>query len=149
MNDLASIRQVADHFGLPVSTLHYWERRGLVTPQRRAGQRYYSADQFYRVALIRLWRTTGQLSLNEIAAALDAPAESPDWRDTVTVRIAAIEAEMARLDSARAYLRGLLSCPREDALEHCEGFRARVGLPAGAPSESPVKATPIGSESAS
>ncbi|WP_030671376.1 MerR family transcriptional regulator [Streptomyces sp. NRRL B-1347] len=130
MNDLASIRQVADHFDLPVSTLHYWERRGLITPHRRSGQRYYSADQFYRVALIRLWRTTGQLSLNEIAAALAEHADTPGWRDTVASRIAAIEAEMARLDTARAYLRGLLACPREDALEHCEGFRARVALPA-------------------
>lgn len=37
---LTPIRDVADHFGLPLSTLHYWERRELVAPTRRAGQRW-------------------------------------------------------------------------------------------------------------
>ncbi|GAU70184.1 putative MerR family transcriptional regulator [Streptomyces sp. NBRC 110611] len=130
MNRLTSIRQVADHFGLPLSTLHYWERRGLVTPHRRFGQRHYDADQIYRIALIRLWRTTGQMSLDEIAAVLSGRADTPGWRDTVTARIAALEAQMAQLDIARGYLRGLLACPRGDAPEHCENFRAQVSLPA-------------------
>ncbi|MFJ2774582.1 MerR family transcriptional regulator [Streptomyces sp. NPDC087300] len=129
MDDLASIRQVADHFDLPVSTLHYWERRGLVTPRRRFGQRYYDADQIYRVALIRLWRTTGQMPLNEIIAVLAEPADTSDWRDTVTARIAAIEAQLTRLDTACGYLRELLACPHDAALEQCEGFRARIALP--------------------
>lgn len=130
MDDLAPIRRVADRFDLPVSTLHYWERRGLIAPHRRFGQRYYSTDQIYRIALIRLWRSTGQMSLNEIAAVLSEHADSTDWRDTVTDRIAAIEAQMTQLAAARSYLRGLLSCPHDDALEHCEGFRAQVALPA-------------------
>ncbi|MEU2870607.1 MerR family transcriptional regulator [Streptomyces olivoreticuli] len=130
MDDLDSIRRVADHFNLPVSTLHYWERRGLITPHRRFGHRYYNTDQIYRIALIRLWRTTGQMSLNEIAAVLAEPADTPDWRDTVTARIAAIEAQLTQLDSARSYLRDLLSCPHDAALEHCEGFRAQITLPA-------------------
>ncbi|MEU7576497.1 MerR family transcriptional regulator [Streptomyces sp. NPDC041068] len=129
MDDLASIRRVADHFDLPVSTLHYWERRGLITPHRRFGQRHYDAAQLYRIALIRLWRTTGQMSLNEIVAVLADPADAPGWRGTVTARIAAIEAEMAELDAARGYLRDLLACPHEDAPEECEGFRAGVALP--------------------
>ncbi|MEU7134856.1 MerR family transcriptional regulator [Streptomyces sp. NPDC046261] len=129
MNDLASIRHVADHFGLPLSTLHYWERRGLITPHRRLGHRHYDADQIYRIALIRLWRATGQMSLDEIAAVLSEGADASGWRETVTARIAAIEAQLARLDTARGYLRGLLECRREDALERCEGFRAQVTLP--------------------
>ncbi|WP_253916780.1 MerR family transcriptional regulator [Streptomyces sp. MNP-20] len=133
MNGPASIRRVADHFDLPVSTLHYWERRGLLTPHRRSGQRHYSADQCYRIALIRLWRSTGRMSLDEIGALLAAHTETPHWRETVTARLAAVETELARLDAARAYLRGLLTCSREDALEHCEGFRALVPLPVDAP----------------
>ncbi|QEU89943.1 MerR family transcriptional regulator [Streptomyces kanamyceticus] len=130
MDDLASIRRVADHFDLPLSTLHYWERRGLITPQRRFSHRYYDTDQIYRIALIRLWRTTGQMSLNEIAEVLSGRAEAPDWRDTVTARLSAIEAQMAQLDTARGYLRELLTCPQGDALERCGGFRAQVALPA-------------------
>ncbi|MEU6034291.1 MerR family DNA-binding transcriptional regulator [Actinomadura sp. NPDC047616] len=39
MDDLIPIRDVADRFALPISTLHYWERRGLLAPRRRAGRR--------------------------------------------------------------------------------------------------------------
>ncbi|QLE70225.1 MerR family transcriptional regulator [Streptomyces rectiverticillatus] len=130
MNDLASIRQVADHFDLPISTLHYWERRGLITPYRHFGHRHYNADQIYRIALIRLWRATGQMSLDEIAAVLSERPDTSGWRETVTARIAAIEAQLTQLDTARSYLRGLLECRHDDALEHCEGFRAQVTLPA-------------------
>ncbi|MFF0745548.1 MerR family transcriptional regulator [Streptomyces sp. NPDC004111] len=136
MDDLVSIRCVADHFELPVSTLHYWERRGLLTPHRRSGRRYYDADQLYRIALIRLWRVTGQLSLDEIAGALSGVATrtpADDWRETVTARIAVIEDRLAQLDTARRYLRGLLDCPRDGALDRCEGFRAQVTLPAAEP----------------
>ncbi|MCM6773748.1 MerR family transcriptional regulator [Nocardia sp. CDC159] len=126
MPDLIPIRQVADHFALPISTLHYWERRGLITSSRRSGRRCYDRDQIYRIALIRLWRGTGQLPVEEIAAVLDAP----DWRDIVTARIAAIDTERARLDTARAYLRRLLDCPHDAGLEHCDGFRAMVDFPA-------------------
>ncbi|WP_324192707.1 MerR family transcriptional regulator [Nocardia transvalensis] len=129
MSDLTSIRQVADHFAIPVSTLHYWERCGFITPSRRSGRRYYDRDQIYRIALIRLWRATGQMSVDEIAAVLDARAATGDWREIVTSRIATIEARMAELDDARTYLRHLLECPRHDGLEQCEGFRAAVTLP--------------------
>lgn len=130
MEDLTSIRRVADHFDLPVSTLHYWERRGLITPRRRFGHRHYDADQIYRIALIRLWRATARMPIGEIAEILSGRADPPDWRATVAARISAVEAQMAQLDTARSYLRGLLACPSDDALEHCEGFRGRVALPA-------------------
>ncbi|MER8157697.1 MerR family transcriptional regulator [Streptomyces sp. NPDC094472] len=64
---LTPIRDVADHFGLPLSTLHSWERRELVAPTRRAGQRWYDTEQLYRVALIKLWRTTGLIGVEHIA----------------------------------------------------------------------------------
>ncbi|MFE0173685.1 MerR family transcriptional regulator [Streptomyces sp. NPDC059002] len=130
MDDLASIRQVADHFELPVSTLHYWERRGLITPRRRSGRRHYTADQIYRIALIQLWRTTGRMTLDEITEILAERTDTPDWRDTVTARIAAIESQITQLTTARGYLRDLLTCPHDAAPEHCEGFRARITLPA-------------------
>lgn len=126
VNDLASIRQVADHFAVPLSTLHYWERRGLLTPARRGGQRYYDRDQLYRIALIRLWRSTGHLSIDEIATILGDSTTLPDWRDIVTARITAIETTLTDLATARNYLRLLLACPHNHTLDHCEGFRAQV-----------------------
>lgn len=123
---LTPIRLVADHFGLAVSTLHYWERRGLITPYRRAGQRCYDIDQLYRIVLIKLWRTTGLLSLDDIAALL---ATEVGWRDAVAARLAEIEREQADLDAARVYLNHLLTCKHDEGLEQCPAFRDTVDIP--------------------
>ncbi|MFI5941754.1 MerR family transcriptional regulator [Streptomyces uncialis] len=128
-DDSVPIRKVADHFGLPLSTLHYWERRGLVTPHRRAGMRCYDTDQLYRIALIRLWRGTGTMSLDEIASLLAGPAADGLWRRTVVDRIAAIEAQRTRLGAAQTYLSHLLTCPHDEALDRCPGFRSRTPVP--------------------
>ncbi|MCP2163307.1 MerR family transcriptional regulator [Goodfellowiella coeruleoviolacea] len=121
-----SIREVADRFGLPISTLHYWERRNLIRPHRRSGRRYYSRNQVYRIALIQLWRDTGQLSLDEIATVLAGRTATHDWRDTVAARVEAIGAQITRLTTARTYLSHLLECPQDNALEQCPQFRATV-----------------------
>ncbi|MFC4949989.1 MerR family transcriptional regulator [Pseudonocardia sp. GCM10023141] len=130
MTDLVHIRAVAEHVGLPLSTLHYRERRGLLTPERRGDGRWYDTDQLYRVALIKTWRDTGQLGVEEIAGVL--AATGPAWRETVHARIAAIEEQRARLAAARGYLEHLLTCQHTAALEECPNFLATVGIP-GAP----------------
>ncbi|MEU1672273.1 MerR family transcriptional regulator [Streptomyces roseifaciens] len=145
MDDLTPIRDVADRFELPLSTLHYWERRGLVEPHRRSGRRYFDAEQVYRVALIKLWRETGLMSIEEIAGLLhrdatgtgvtddttgtgdtDDTSDCADWQETVHGRIAALDAHIARLNAARAYLGHLLTCAHGDDLEKCPDFRATV-----------------------
>ena len=136
---LTPIRLVADHFGLATSTLHYWERRGLITPYRRAGQRWYDSDQLYRIFLIKLWRTTGLLGLEEIAGLL---ATESGWQEAVTTRIAEIDRERATLDTARAYLEHLLTCKHTDGLERCPAFRAAVNLPGPPATRPPAGYTP-------
>ncbi|MFE0042463.1 helix-turn-helix domain-containing protein [Streptomyces albireticuli] len=127
---LTPIRDVADRFELPLSTLHYWERRGLVDPHRRSGRRYFDAEQIYRVALIKLWRETGLMSIEEIAGLLNRDASGTsggaDWQETVHGRITALDAHIARLNAARAYLGHLLTCAHGDDLEKCPDFRATV-----------------------
>ncbi|MEV0322530.1 MerR family transcriptional regulator [Streptomyces sp. NPDC050658] len=140
MEELTPIREVADRFGLPLSTLHYWERRGLVEPHRRSRQRYFDSEQLYRVALIKLWRETGQMSIEEIDALLrrghradrsGGDESGADWQKTVRRRIAELEAHIARLDAARSYLTRLLGCAHGDGLEECPALRATVpGSPA-------------------
>ncbi|MEU0938584.1 MULTISPECIES: MerR family transcriptional regulator [unclassified Embleya] len=127
---LVPVGNVADRFDLPISTLHYWERRGLVTPHRLAGRRYYDAEQLYRIALIRLWRDTGLMSLDEIAAVLAGRTATHTWRDTVTSRIAALDAQMQRLDTARGYLHYMLECTRDNPAADCLQFRKEVVVPA-------------------
>ncbi|MEU1945232.1 MerR family transcriptional regulator [Streptomyces sp. NPDC059474] len=123
---LTPIRDVADHFGLPLSTLHYWERRELIAPTRRAGQRWYDTEQLYRVALIKQWRTTGLIGVEHIAEML---TDGPDWREAVPELIAECERRRAELDEALDYLNRLRGCRYEGGPERCPGFRALVSLP--------------------
>ncbi len=131
MGGYTTIREVSEHFGLPLSTLHYWERRGLIAPERRARQRIYDTDQVYRIALINQWRRTGRLSIEEIAELLDADEH---WRDRVDRRIADVDAQLRELEQARAYLVHLSTCKHGPALERCPGFRREVSVPASAQS---------------
>ncbi|WP_378740134.1 MerR family transcriptional regulator [Nocardia brasiliensis] len=134
MPTLTPIATVVQHFGIPLSTLHYWERRGLIIAQRRGGRRCYDTDQLYRIDLIRQWQSTGLMSLDEIAVLLSAPsAASPDarWRALVHAQLTALEHRMAELDRARDYLHVLLTCPHRGELERCPNYRATVSLPGG------------------
>ncbi|WP_020667225.1 MerR family transcriptional regulator [Amycolatopsis nigrescens] len=120
-----SIGDTAARFQLAVSTLHYWERRGLIEPWRRGGRRYFDQEQLYRIALIRLWRDTASMSLDDIAAVL----AGRDWRRTVTARVAAIDTRITELGAAREYLSYLLNCTRDNPLTECERLRSEVRVP--------------------
>lgn len=123
---LLPIGAVARRFGLAVSTLHYWERRGVVHPTvRSSGRRLYGPDEIYRIALVTTWQETGLMSLDEIAAVLDGHSTS-DWKETVSSRIREIDAQLDRLTSARSYLRHMLDCPRDNPARDCPELRAEV-----------------------
>lgn len=123
-----SIAAVAGHFGVPISTLHFWERQGLLTPHRRSGRRYYSHEQMYRIALIHLWRSAADLGLADIAAVLDAGADN-DWRPVIRDRMVAIRAQQAELAKSYAYLEQLLGCRADGPADQCAVFRATVAAP--------------------
>ena len=127
MNSLTSIRQVADHFGIAISTLHYWERCGLIKPARRGSWRYYDETQVYRIALIHLWRQSGMMSIEQIAELLEV---SPRWEKVIEERVDAIDEQMERLARTREYLVHLSSCPHGPELEKCPEFRSRTEIPA-------------------
>ncbi|MCR6492951.1 redox-sensitive transcriptional activator SoxR [Cellulomonas sp. P24] len=74
--------QVAERSGVAVSTLHFYEREGLIHAHRTAGnQRRYAREVVRRVAFIRVSQRVG-IPLGEIR---DALATLPDNR-TPTVR---------------------------------------------------------------
>lgn len=129
MNVLVPIGDVAAYFDLPISTLHYWERRGLITTQRRSGRRCYDLEQRHRIALIRLWRDTGLLSLDDIATVFAGCATTHHWRETVTGRISAIEDRISQLGIARDYLTHILDCPSDNPATDCPELRAQVAGP--------------------
>ncbi|MFL6576447.1 MAG: MerR family transcriptional regulator, partial [Povalibacter sp.] len=87
MNEL-DIGEVARRAGIPVSTLRFYEEKGLVTPIGRRGlRRQYSGAVIERLALISIGRAAG-FSLEEIAAMF-----APDGRPRIDRKKLASKAE--------------------------------------------------------
>jgi MerR family copper efflux transcriptional regulator len=121
---LTGIGEAAARFGLPVSTLRYWEERGLVSPPRRHGTwRRYGAEELHRIGLIQLWRDAGMLSLDEIAAVLAGSDRDRDWHTAVAHRLTLLTEQQRRLAAAVDHLEHLLSCPDEHPAERCPHLR--------------------------
>src|SRR5690625_307777 len=94
-----TVGQVAQRSGVAVSALHFYERKGLITSRRTAGnQRRYRRDTLRRVAFIRLAQRVG-IPLADIGHALACLPEgrtptrqdwaqlSRTWRDELQERI--------------------------------------------------------------
>lgn len=94
-----SVGQVAERSGLPISTLHFYERKGLIASMRNsANHRVYRREVLRRVTVIKVAQSAG-VPLSEVATALSSlPRHSvPDtkdwarisevWHDDLTRRI--------------------------------------------------------------
>ncbi|MEN9894793.1 MAG: hypothetical protein RIR97_645 [Pseudomonadota bacterium] len=56
---MIGISDMADLFGVTHRTLHFYEEKGLLSPQRFGSMRVYSSDQLQRMAAINLCREVG------------------------------------------------------------------------------------------
>ncbi|MDR3493089.1 MAG: redox-sensitive transcriptional activator SoxR [Ancalomicrobiaceae bacterium] len=96
---LLSVGEVAARSGVAVSTLHFYEARGLIESVRTSGnQRRYGRDVLRRIAFIRAAQAVG-IPLAEIGAALntlpggrtptrdDWAQLSAGWRERLEARI--------------------------------------------------------------
>ena len=94
-----SVGEVARRSGVAVSTVHFYEARGLIASRRTGGnQRRYGRDVLRRIAVIRVAQEVG-IPLADIAATLDSLPEgrtptredwtvlSSAWRDDLDRRI--------------------------------------------------------------
>ncbi len=140
-NSYLSVGQVAERSGLPVSTLHFYERKGLIAAQRNsANHRVYRRDVLRRVTVIKVAQSAG-ISLSEIAQALSSlPTDSvPDtedwgrisraWHDDLTLRIETLTGLRDKMATCIGC--GCLSvkrCPLVNADDHlaAEGQGARL-----------------------
>ena len=107
--------QLAERAGVTVSALHFYEREGLISSTRTAGnQRRYSRDVLRRVAFIRTSQRVG-ISLAEIREALDslptdhAPTKA-DWSRLSRRWRASLDERIARLQRLRDDLDGCIGC---------------------------------------
>lgn len=121
-----SIGEAAAKIGVAVSALRFWDERGLVRPAvRRSGKRFYGDDELHRLAVVKMLRETGLMSLDEIAVLLQGPPAG-DWRHAVRERLAEIEAQQAKLAVAETFLNHFLRCPRDHPIDACVALRAHT-----------------------
>lgn len=109
------VGEVAARSGLAVSTLHFYEKKGLIHSLRTAGnQRRYSRDVLRRLAVISIAQRAG-IALAQIGAAFDAlPAgrtpDAADWARLSRGWRAELDARIRRLEGLRDDLDGCIGC---------------------------------------
>lgn len=110
-----SVGRVAERCGVNVSTLHFYEQKGLIRSWRNAGnQRRYKPDVLRRVAVIKAAQKVG-VSLDAIRNALAAlPDErtptARDWEKLSTRWRSELDARIAFLEKLRDNLTGCIGC---------------------------------------
>ncbi len=112
---LLSIGECAKRANVTVSTLRFYEERGLVSSLRNmGGQRIYPRASLRRIAFVRAAQAVG-LSLNEIANALNTLPESrtptaTDWAKLSAQWLPTLDARIATLIALRDNLTSCIGC---------------------------------------
>jgi MerR family redox-sensitive transcriptional activator SoxR len=104
-----AVGEIAKRSGLRVSTIHFWESKGLIRSERSEGnQRRFARSELRRIAVIKIGQRAG-ISLGEIREVLDTlPADravtarswaalSNRWKRNLDDRIARLTALRDRL----------------------------------------------------
>jgi MerR family transcriptional regulator, redox-sensitive transcriptional activator SoxR len=110
-----SVGEVAARSGVAVSTLHFYESKGLIRSWRNRGnQRRYAREVLRRVAIIKVAQRTG-IPLASIRKALKAlPGErtptAEDWAKMSAAWRSELEERIQRLARLRDQLDGCIGC---------------------------------------
>ncbi len=113
------IGEVVELTGVPPSTLHLWEQRGLVTPVGRRGlRRQYASEVVPRIGMIVAFQRGG-FTLAEIADLVAARDGQP--RAIMRSKLAELHRRRDELDVAIAGLEHALRCPEPHPME-CPRF---------------------------
>lgn len=110
-----SVGEVAQRSGVPVSTLHFYEAKGLICSERApSNHRRYARDVLRRVAFIRVAQRVG-IALADISEALatlpasEAPSRA-DWARLSAGWRAELDERMAQLKKLRDTLDDCIGC---------------------------------------
>ncbi|MFA9444602.1 redox-sensitive transcriptional activator SoxR [Egicoccus sp. AB-alg6-2] len=115
MTDELAVGTVAQRSGVAVSTLHFYERKGLIASHRTAaGHRRYPRHVLRRLAFIRVAQRVG-LTLEEIRAALDTLPEDQgptqrDWQRLSAGWRPMLDERIRLLRALRDQLEGCIGC---------------------------------------
>ena len=110
-----TVGEVAARSGVAVSTVHFYETKGLIRSRRSAGnQRRYPRGVLRRVAIIKVAQRAG-VPLAEIRAVLaalpsDRPPSRDDWATMSAVWKADLDRRIQRLTRLRDQLGDCIGC---------------------------------------
>lgn len=122
---LLTIGDVAARAGVATSAVRYYERRGLLEADaRRSGQRRFRDATLRRLVFIGMLQDAG-LSLDDIEVILGASTVD-EWKAVARERLVALDAEIERLERARAYLDGALLCRFDHPVSECRVMGAEI-----------------------
>jgi MerR family redox-sensitive transcriptional activator SoxR len=113
--DELTVGELAERAGVSVSALHFYEREGLISSRRTAGnQRRYRRETLRRVALIRVAQRVG-IPLAEIRQALarlpdGATPRKADWDRLSRSWRADLDARIADLEKLRDLFTDCIGC---------------------------------------
>lgn len=110
-----TVGKVANRCGVKISTLHFYEAKGLISGWRNAGnQRRYRKDVLRRVSVIKAAQKVG-ISLEDIRKALSAlpdnrTPDTKDWEVLAGRWRKDLDARIAYLEKLRDSLTGCIGC---------------------------------------
>ncbi|MGE8497989.1 MAG: redox-sensitive transcriptional activator SoxR [Pseudomonas sp.] len=110
-----SVGQVAERSGVAVSTLHFYESKGLIHSRRNAGnQRRYPREVLRRVSLIKVAQRLG-IPLASIGRALATLPQghtptAADWQRLSVQWKSELDARIKQLANLRDQLTGCIGC---------------------------------------
>ena len=126
-----TVGKVAKRCGIRVSTLHFYEEKGLIKSSRNAGnQRRYRADAIRRVSVIKAAQKMG-ISLAAIKQAFatlpdERTPTQRDWQKLSSAWKAELNERIAYLERLRDSLTGCIGCGCL-SLENCVLFNPDDG----------------------
>lgn len=128
MSEALDIGEVVARSGVPVSTLHVWERYGVITPMSRRGlRRQYGPEVLHVIALVVVCQRAG-FTLDEIRAVQrdGGPGEDPErLRGRLREKLADVLAQRDQIDQTIAALRLAIDCTHPSPLV-CPVFGERL-----------------------
>jgi DNA-binding transcriptional MerR regulator len=118
------IAEVVRRSGVPISTLHVWERHNLITPTGRSGlRRQYEDGILQRIAAIVLLQRGG-FSLAEIADLLNNGMPGDD-KTRIATKLVELHRRQDELTAAITGLEHALSC-QQPSLMACPTFQTML-----------------------
>jgi DNA-binding transcriptional MerR regulator len=124
-DELLDIADVGRRSGLAPSALRFYERRGLITPFGRNGQRRtYTPDVLDRLALVACAREAG-FTIAEISRFLLATPTDDVLREHLARKAEELTQNINRLQRMRNSLAHAATCSHTPLVE-CPDFKSRI-----------------------